>query len=488
MKLGLPDMDHANQPRANQPLASALAALSARVRHDLECLDYPARPWVRPHTSPEGHVHDVLIIGGGQSGLACAFALLREKVENILVIDENPPGQEGPWVTYARMVTLRTPKHLTSVDLGIPSLTFRAWWEAQYGPEGWKALGKIPRGEWMRYLVWYRKTLGLPVRNETRATLIEPVRRGLFRVRAAGPGAPESGFFLARKVVLATGIQGGGEWHTPDFIKALPKSRYAHTAEAVDYAALAGRKIGILGGGASAFDNAQYALGAGAAAVDVFIRRAALPRVNPIRIMESAGFLGHFSDLSDAQRYDGISHFLSFNQPPTNDTFSRAAAYPGFTFHPGEPWLAVRETPAGVEVTTPKGGYVFDFLVLSTGLLTDARLRPELALLAGDIACWRDKYQPPKPNPLVDDHPYLQPDFAFTPRSPAAAARLHGLFNFNYAALASLGLSASALSGMKFAVPKLTYGIVSQLFTDDAAEILADYKAYAEEEFTGTWP
>ncbi len=49
-----------------------------------------------------------------------------------------------------------------------------------------------------------------------------------------------------------------------------------------------------------------------------------------------------------------------------------------------------------MEVTTPKGTYLFDFLVLSTGLLTDARLRPELALLAGDIACWRDKYQAPK--------------------------------------------------------------------------------------------
>lgn len=480
-----------SQPRT-QALAElpalALEALSARVRHDLACLDYPARPWVRPHTSPEGHVHDVLIIGGGQSGLATAFGLMREKVGNILVVDENPAGQEGPWVTYARMVTLRTPKHLISVDLGLPSLTFRAWWEAQFGAEGWEALGKIPRGEWMRYLIWYRETLGIPMRNEAKVVLIEPVGRGLFRVRVEGNGAPESGFFLARKIVLATGIQGGGEWHTPDFIKALPKSRYAHTAEAVDYAAMRGKKIGILGGGASAFDNAQFALGEGVGQAHVFIRKPELPRINPIRFMENAGFLGHFSDLTDAQRYDGIDHFLSFNQPPTNDTFSRAASYEGFAFHPGEPWLEVKETPEGVAVTTPKATYQFDFLVLSTGLLTDARLRPELAALAGDIACWRDKYQAPKPNPLIDDHPYLNKDFSFTAKTQEGEGRLHGLFNFNYAALASLGLSASALSGMKFAAPKLVYGIVSQLFVDDAPEILADYKAYAEEEFSAAWP
>lgn len=476
-------MDQISQPRNE-----ALEELSARVRHDLACLDYPARPWVRPHASPQGHVYDVLIIGGGQSGLAAAFGLMREKVGNILVVDENPAGQEGPWVTYARMVTLRTPKHLISVDLGVPSLTFRAWWEAQYGPEGWEALGKIPRGDWMRYLIWYRETLGIPVRNGAKAVLIEPLERGLFRVRVEGAGAPESGFFLTRKVVLATGIQGGGEWHTPDFIKALPKTRYAHTSEAVDYAAMPGKKIGILGGGASAFDNAQFALGEGVGEAHVFIRKPALPKINPIRFMENAGFLGHFSDLSDAQRYDGIDHFLSYNQPPTTDTFNRAAAYEGFAFHAGEPWLSVKETPDGVEVATPKGVYLFDFLVLSTGLLTDARLRPELALLAEDIACWRDKYQAPKPNALIDDHPYLKPDFSFTAKTAAGEERLHGLFNFNYAALASLGLSASALSGMKFASPKLVYGVVSQLFVDDAPEILADYKAYAEEEFAGVWP
>ncbi|MCG0041217.1 FAD-dependent oxidoreductase, partial [Escherichia coli] len=77
------------------------------------------------------------------------LGLLRERVANILVLDENRSGSEGPWETYARMITLRTPKNLTSIDLGMPSLTFQAWWEAQFGSEGWEALDKIPRGDWM---------------------------------------------------------------------------------------------------------------------------------------------------------------------------------------------------------------------------------------------------------------------------------------------------------------------------------------------------
>jgi hypothetical protein len=60
------------------------------------------------------------------------------------------------------------------VDFGIPSLTYRAWWEAQHGAEGWNKLDKIPRGDWMDYLRWYRRVLDLPVRNGARVALVEP--------------------------------------------------------------------------------------------------------------------------------------------------------------------------------------------------------------------------------------------------------------------------------------------------------------------------
>lgn len=121
----------------------SLEALNEPVKIDLSYLAFGGEDLVRPTHHPEGHVYDAVIIGGGQCGLGAAFGLLRERISNILIIDENQEGYEGPWVTYARMVTLRTPKHLTSIDLGVPSLTFRSWWEAQFGSKGWEAVNKF---------------------------------------------------------------------------------------------------------------------------------------------------------------------------------------------------------------------------------------------------------------------------------------------------------------------------------------------------------
>lgn len=112
----------------------SLESLDERVHMDLSYLNINyTDTWVPQTKHINNHVYDVVIVGGGQSGLGAGFALLREKITNFLIIDENHEGYEGPWETYARMVTLRTPKHITSIDLGLPSLTFRAWWEAQTG-------------------------------------------------------------------------------------------------------------------------------------------------------------------------------------------------------------------------------------------------------------------------------------------------------------------------------------------------------------------
>jgi cation diffusion facilitator CzcD-associated flavoprotein CzcO len=466
---------------------SGLPALEADLARQLSLIGHGGPDWTRPRVFADGSpIYDVVIVGGGQSGLAAAFGLLRERIGNILVIDENPAGFEGPWDTYARMITLRTPKGLNPIDFGIPALSYRAWWEAQHGAEGWEAVDKIARGDWMDYLRWYRRVLALPVRNDTRLALVEPLGERLHRLHLE-----EAAPILARKVVLATGIQGGGEWHVPAMIaEALPRHLYAHTSEPIDYAALEGRRIGILGGGASAFDNANAALASGVGEAHVFLRRTVMPRINPIRFMEQVGFTGRYPALDDAAKYAVMTTFLGHNQPPTNDTFARASAWPGFALHLGAPWLAVAEREGAVQVTTPQGEHVFDKLILSTGLVSDPALRPELRMVAGDIARWADRFTPPEGagNALIDAHPYLGPGFEFMARDPAASERLHGLFAFNYSALISLGLSAAALSGLKSALPRLVKGVADQLFLDDREALVADLIAYDEAEFLGQWP
>ncbi|MCO7175023.1 NAD(P)-binding domain-containing protein [Sporolactobacillus kofuensis] len=463
----------------------SLDALNERVKQDLSYLVMNSPDWVRPVNHPDGHVYDAVIVGGGQCGLGIAFGLMRERISNILVIDENEEGLEGPWVTYARMVTLRTPKQLTPLDFGIPSLTFRSWWEAQFGQESWAALDKIPRGDWMNYLRWYRHVLDLPVMNKVKLNLIEPIKDGIYRLHVGGTHAP-SDTLLARKVILATGIQGGGSWYIPPMITdKLPKNLYAHTSEAIDFDRLNGKKIAVLGGGASAFDNAHFALSKGASEVHVFVRRPALPRVNPIRQLEPSGLIEHFHLLTDAEKYAVMAHFFKLNQPPTNDMFARASAWPGFHLHLGSPWLDVARTEDTAKVTTAKDSFSFDFLIVSTGLRTDPALRPELRLVEKYIARWSDCYNAPEEikNQLLDAHPYLSPGFGLLSRDEEGKELLHGLFAFNYSAMISCGLSASALSGMKYSLPKIAKAVASALFLDNRHDYLSSYFTYQEPEF-----
>lgn len=48
-------------------------------------------------------------------------------------------------------------KNLTGPALISPSLTFQAWFKAQFGHQAWESLDKIPRLQWDEYLKWFKK-------------------------------------------------------------------------------------------------------------------------------------------------------------------------------------------------------------------------------------------------------------------------------------------------------------------------------------------
>jgi cation diffusion facilitator CzcD-associated flavoprotein CzcO len=449
-----------------------LAVLEASLRKDLERLEYPKRCWVVPRKTRDGKpVLDVLIIGGGQSGLSAAFGLMREKVTNLLVVDDSAPGLAGPWKTFARMHTLRTLKHVTGPDHNIPNLCFQSWYEAQYGEDAWRELGLIPKDLWADYLDWYRRSLDIPVRCFTRAGALE-WRAGdrCFAVplRPTDDGVQPDTLF-ARKVVLATGIDGSGRWETPSLVARLPRELWAHTRDPIDFEALRGKRIGVLGAGASAFDNASVALEHGAAEVHLFYRRKTLPTVNAYRWAEFVGFLKHHVDLPDADRWRFIRRILEMGQLPPNDTYHRARAFPSFHLHSESPWRDVRTEGGGVLVTTPHGTYTFDKLIIGSGTVTDLSLRPELTHLVADIALWKDRYTPPSQEAHEDlaRHPYLGPGFEFQEKVPGRAPYVSSVFNYTFGCLLSLGFGGASISGMKYSLPKLVSAITRQLYCED---------------------
>src|SRR5262249_20228709 len=147
-------------------------------------------------------------------------------VGNLLLLDRNPAGYEGPWDTFARMEVLRRPKTLVGAELGIPNLSVRAWFEARYGAGAWQQITWIPRRDWMRYLRWYRMVADLSIRNAVEVTGIEPVGKLLAVKTAPSSDAP----VFARRIVIATGHDGGGVWAVPDMVSQnLPAHAYTHS-------------------------------------------------------------------------------------------------------------------------------------------------------------------------------------------------------------------------------------------------------------------
>ncbi|WP_428488571.1 FAD/NAD(P)-binding protein [Rhodopila sp.] len=456
----------------------SLAALTAQVRDDLQRIAHPRMNWLEPRIGPDGEpALDVLIVGGGQSGLAIAGGLMRAMVSNILVADRAPQGREGPWLTYARMHTLRSPKDYTGPDLDLPSLGYQTWHEARYGVAHWQALELIRREDWAAYLDWVRDAIGVAVSNDTAVVDIDAAACGLLAV-TLGDGKVR----FTRKVVLATGQDGSGLWWMPDFVARLPQRFRAHTADPVDFAALRGRRVAVLGAGASAFDNAAMALEAGATEVVLFCRRSEPQVVQPYRWLTFAGFLRHVSDLDDAWRWRFMSHILGMREGFPQPTYDRCACHPAFRLLADAPWTGARVVGDAVEIDIASGLWTADFLICCTGVEIDFTQRPELARVADNIACWADRYQPPaaERDDRLGRFPYLAPDYSLLPRKPGLTAWMTDIHMFNIASTMSFGPSGSSINAMTTAVPKLVAGLTRGLFAGDVERHWRSLQEYDE--------
>lgn len=464
------------------PAPRNLAELEADVARDLELTAHPRAPWLVPRQVGGQDILDVLIIGGGQCGLAVAHALRRDKVDNLLVVDRAAHGQEGPWVTYARMRALRSLKDQTGPDLKLPALTYQAWHEASFGRDDWDRMRWIPKEYWNDYLLWFRRVTGIPVRNGVEAGAITPIRTdcGLPALEIA----TSTGTLRARKVVLATGQEGVGGWWMPPHIEALPRPFRAHTNEMIDFAALRGKVVAVLGAGASAFDNAAVALEQGAAEVHLFCRRAEPMVVQPYRWLTFAGFLRHMGEMPDEWRWRFMSYILGLREGFAQDHYDRVMKHANFHMHLGREWTGAAIQDGRVALDTPTGPFTADFLITGTGTRMDPGLCPELVHCAGNIALWADRYTPPpeEANPRLGQFPYLNADSAFLERRAGETPWIADIHLFGIGTTMSFGPAGSSINAMSISAPRVAAGVTRGLFQADLPRLYADLRAYEQKQ------
>ncbi|MBF6631187.1 MAG: NAD(P)/FAD-dependent oxidoreductase [Comamonas sp.] len=464
---------------------AALQALALQARRDLERLNYPASNWVQgPANTNTDKALDVLIVGAGMCGQTAAYALLREGVRHIRIIDAAARGDEGPWSTFARMLTLRSPKQLTGPDLGVPSLTFRAWYEAQHGTgdlstfdaatPGWASLHKIGRVDWRDYLLWVRDVTGIPVENQTRLDdLSDADADGVAVAQITGPHGTET--LRARKVILALGRDGSGAPRWPDFPSLsmqdpLAYGRVFHTMDAIDFEAFRGKTLAVLGAGASAFDNAACALEAGAS-VQQFARRKVMPQINKSKAASFPGFLRGYSQLDDQRKWRFYTYIFDEQVPPPWETVRRCDAFDTFSLRLGCGWRDVQPLADGVHVTLADGSVQrFDAVIFGTGFDVDMLDRPELARYSRHIDTWARHVTPEQAasHGEAGRFPYLAHHFALQSHDGAHAQAMSRIHLFNWGATMTHAALGSDIPGLGIGATRLAHGIVADLFVQEA--------------------
>ncbi|HEX8905058.1 MAG TPA: FAD-dependent oxidoreductase, partial [Longimicrobiaceae bacterium] len=168
---------------------------------------------------------DVVVIGGGQAGLAMGYYLRRTPLRWTILDAQEAPG--GAWLHAWRSLRLFSPARFSSLP-------------------GWMFPGGDeypPRDDAIAYLAEYEQRYALPVRRPVR---VAAVRRGDggFAIDT------DAGEFTARAVVSATGT-----WDTP-FIPIYPgresfRGAQLHSAEYESPEPFAGKRVLVVGGGNS---------------------------------------------------------------------------------------------------------------------------------------------------------------------------------------------------------------------------------------------
>lgn len=474
-----------------------LEQLALQVQAQLACLCYPPANWVAKENSTKVASTDVLIVGGGMCGMLVWFALRQAGIHNVRIIDQSPEGEEGPWVSYARMETLRSPKQLAGPAYGIGTLTFQSWFRARFGARHWEELDKIPRPMWMDYLRWYRHVLDIPIENNVKLASVNPcdslIELTLEHLTSSEINSTSSETITVRKLIYATGRDGIAKPNIPHFVQALPGNYWSHSSDRIDFTQLQGKRVAVVGVGASAVDNAAEALEAGASEVRHLIRRQQMPTINKMMGIGSYGFVAGYADLPDEWRWRFMQYSFATQTPSPRGSTLRVSRHENAYFHFGkristiellENELLENELVIAFDDGTR---LATDHVILGTGFSTDPLARKELGKAAADILLWQDVYTPPENEKNADlgRFPYLAEDFSFKEKNPGAAPWLKHIYCFNYGATASMGKVSGDIPGISEGARWLSRAVASTLYCEDIDVHWQGMQAYNKPELQG---
>ncbi len=182
---------------------------------------------MRTATSPPDSTHDVVVIGGGQAGLAVGYFLRRSGLSYVILDSERRPG--GAWQHAWDSLHLFSPAAWSSLP-GWPMPAVRN--------------ANPSRDEVIDYLEQYERRYQLPVVRPASASGVTRSGRGY--VVHTDDGLQ----WKARAVMSATGT-----WSQP-FIPSLPgldlfKGEQLHSARYVAPQPFEGKRVAVVGGGNS---------------------------------------------------------------------------------------------------------------------------------------------------------------------------------------------------------------------------------------------
>jgi hypothetical protein len=463
-------------------------ALDAHVRDSLtDNRFYSRQSWVRPGSTSDGtRIHDVVVVGAGQNGLALAYQLRLRGVRRIVVVDRQPRDRPGPWSSFARMPSLRTPKSIPGPDCGNPLLSFRTWFRSAYSTAEYASFEFIPLRYWREYLTWFRRVLDIDTVNQVAIGDIEwDAAHRCFHLRTDGAVA-----FAARKVCLATGITATGRWAVPaELTGTLPPETYFAAWEEIPWMGLAGADIAVVGAGATGFDNAAVALASGCRSVTV-IGRGPFPKkdlyVELWRGRDDSGvfpdeagsppadqldaLLAHHVELADADRHRLMAGLFRHGRSPANPDFlSRVCAVDRMTIREDWPVERIEHDPATGRVRISGNGESRDFdrVVFATGPRGGLGHRPELRRLAAKTLTWGELPGDTPGDLDQSTYPKLTAHYQLQPKPGVDAEELRHVY-----CLAELVHATVGLQSVQHVVPKVAAHIAATLYREQVSDTI----------------